>query len=200
MLNLEKINKMKAQLAAGVQVITAPQLFPTPRELAQHMADIILEPNNYSEGVRSWNPNDCHILEPSAGTGVLLGALGCSWHPAGKLVAVELNASLCQQLEHDFPLTEVYQGDFMEFESVPFDRIIMNPPFINGADILHIKHAVSMLKEGGRLVAICAGGPRQKKELEPLVMDSGGIWEPLPAGTFKSQATNVNSVLLTIEG
>jgi len=38
----------------------------------------------------------------------------------------------------------------------------MNPPFENGADIKHIQHAMKMLKPGGRLVAICANGPRQQ--------------------------------------
>lgn len=57
-----------------------------------------------------------------------------------------------------------------------------------------------MLKAGGRLVAICAGGPRQERELKPLAEDSGGIREPLPADTFKESGTGVNTVLLTIEG
>jgi hypothetical protein len=53
---------------------------------------------------------------------------------------------------------------------------------------------------GGRLVAICADGPRQNATLKPLAEDSGGTWEPLPAGTFKEQGTGVNTVLLVIEG
>jgi len=75
----------------------------------------------------------------------------------------------------------------------------MNPPFINGSDIKHIEHALKFLKPGGRLVAICADGPRQNATLKPIAEDSGGFWEPLPAGTFKDQGTNVNTVLLTIE-
>ena len=70
----------------------------------------------------------------------------------------------------------------------------MNPPFENGSDIKHILHARQMLKAGGRLVAICANGPRQERELQPLC-DS---WEVLPPGSFAEQGTNVNTVLLSM--
>jgi 16S rRNA G1207 methylase RsmC len=72
----------------------------------------------------------------------------------------------------------------------------MNPPFADGADIKHILHARTFLNPGGKLVAICANGPRQQAALQPLASS----WEPLPAGTFKESGTNVNTVLLTIEG
>jgi len=49
--------------------------------------------------------------------------------------------------------------------------------------------------KGGIVVAICAGGPRQKEALEPLA----SYWEPLPPGTFHAAGTGVNTVLLTIE-
>ena len=76
----------------------------------------------------------------------------------------------------------------------------MNPPFENGADIKHIKHAVTFLKPAGRLVALCANGPRQEKELKPLAEDSGGFFESLPQGSFKQSGTNVNVAILVIEG
>jgi 16S rRNA G1207 methylase RsmC len=61
-----------------------------------------------------------------------------------------------------------------------YDRILMNPPFANGADIKHILHAIELLKPGGRLVAICADGPRQRDRLGPLAM----LWIQLPHDTF----------------
>ena len=51
---------------------------------------------------------------------------------------------------------------------------------------------------GPGAVAICANGPRQQAALRPLVDESGGEWEDLPAGTFKDSGTNVNAALLTI--
>ena len=54
----------------------------------------------------------------------------------------------------------------MNGELGTFDRIVMNPPFDHGADIRHIEHARGKLKPGGRLVAICAAGPRQRERFE----------------------------------
>jgi 16S rRNA G1207 methylase RsmC len=71
----------------------------------------------------------------------------------------------------------------------------MNPPFERGADIQHIEHARKFVKPGGRLVAICANGPRQRERLMPLATH----WEDLPAGTFKAQGTAVNAALLVID-
>jgi hypothetical protein len=184
---------MKVQIKNGVQIVVAPQLFPTPIELARRIADIA----GIKPGMR--------LLEPSAGTGSLLGAAGTRMfghNPrCGAAVAVEINHKLAEALENDFPLTTVHRADFLQCGDLggPFDVILMNPPFENGVDIKHIKHAVSLLKAGGRLVAICANGPRQNDELRPIAESSGGIWEPLPGDTFKNSGTNVRTVLLTIE-
>lgn len=192
---------MRESLKQGIEVVAAPQLFPTPRDLAQRMADEAdIQPGH-------------KVLEPSAGTGMLIGAMGYRMftglprdegHPMhdkqGQIVAVEINHSLAGNLKREFPKTEVICSDFLQFDShLPgtrkFDRIIMNPPFANGADIKHIKHAATMLAPGGVLVALCADGPRQAKQLEPMA----DLWEPLPADTFKKQGTGVNIVLLTIK-
>lgn len=91
-------------------------------------------------------------------------------------------------------------GDFLRCSAETlwgeFDKILMNPPFEDGADIRHIQHARKMLKPGGTLVAICANGPRQRK----VLMDEAEHWEDLPAGTFKDQGTMVNTALLVIRG
>ena len=79
-----------------------------------------------------------------------------------------------------------------------FDAVLMNPPFENAADIKHITHALTMLKPGGRLVAICANGPRQQAVLRPLVEARGGEWEDLPPDTFKEQGTGVRTALMMI--
>lgn len=185
---------MRETLKQGVQVVSAPQLFPTPRELAERVADEA----SIEAGMR--------VLEPSAGTGMLLGALGGGMFghapECGEVVAVEINQRLANRLENEFPKTKVFCDDFLALQSDKlglFDRIVMNPPFANGQDIAHIKHAYSLLKPKGRLVAICAAGSRQKEILLPMVEQSGGIWEPLPANSFMISGTGVNTVLLTLE-
>lgn len=177
-----KADELKQALKTGVQVVSAPQLFPTPPELCARMVEIA----DIKPGM--------NVLEPSAGTGNILKALPCV-RPNGWVMAIEIKSQLAKLLESE--ADEVHNGDFLQLKADDiglFDRIVMNPPFENGSDIKHIKHALTMLKPGGTLVAICAGGPRQEKELEPLA----DLWEPLPAGTFKGQGTNVNTVLLTI--
>jgi hypothetical protein len=80
-----------------------------------------------------------------------------------------------------------------------FDAVLMNPPFAQGADIAHITHALTMLKPGGRLVALCANGPRQNTSLRPMVEGRGGEWEDLPADTFKEEGTGVRAALITMQ-
>lgn len=182
----EKFQALKDTLKAGVQVVTAPQLFPTPRDLAQRVADLA----DIKPGMR--------VLEPSAGTGALLGAMGGGHNlEFGSVYAVEIDARLADRLRSEFPQVIVDNANFLECNGDigQFDRILMNPPFINGSDIKHIQHARSMLKPGGRLVAICANGPRQREALLPMA----DYWEDLPSGTFSEQGTNVSTALLIIE-
>ena len=176
---------MRQQLKTGVKVVSAPQLFPTPAAVASQMAEVA----RLETGHR--------ILEPSAGTGNLLRAIADSGADC-TIVAVELNVSLAEQLRGLSLAGEVLQADFLECSDLgTFDRILMNPPFADGQDIEHILHARKMLRPGGRLVAICANGPRQNKALRPLVVACGGTWEELPEGTFAG--TGVRAVLLSLE-
>lgn len=179
----EDFQAMRDQLKTGVQVVCAPQLFPTPVELAARMVELAdIEP-----GMR--------VLEPSAGTGRILDQLpeGC------EVVAVEINASLGGRL--DATRRVVVVGDFLrctpEILWGSFDRVLMNPPFANADDIKHIRHALGFLKPGGKLVAICANGPRQNAQLRPLVEQHGGEWEELPPDTFAGSGTEVDTVLCT---
>lgn len=189
-----EFDALRDQLKQGVQVVIAPQLFPTPPDLAARMVDLAA----IQVGQR--------VLEPSAGTGRLLDALpgvtpfpGPNRQTAVEVVAVERNHSLAERVKASGLAGDVVCADFLECggELGSFDRVLMNPPFENAADIKHIQHAISMLKPGGILVAICARAPRQERVLKPLAEDSGGIWEELPPDTFKDSGTNVNTVLLT---
>ena len=180
-----RFEAMRQQLKSGVQIVTAPQLFPTPVELAARMVDEA----GIQPGMR--------VLEPSAGTGRILEQLpeGCS------VVAVEINAGLGGRL--DATKQAVIIGDFLSCSAATlggeFDAICMNPPFENADDIKHIRHAFNMLKPGGRLVAICANGPRQNDQLMPFVESHGGTWEVLPEKTFAASGTNVRTVLLVVD-
>jgi phospholipid N-methyltransferase len=183
-----KFDAMKESLKTGVQTVTAPQLFPTPPEIcAQMIEHAEIEPEQ-------------SILEPSAGTGNIIKAILAESTDV-HLDCVEINYDLCQILKNYLEPSNVYHGDFLE-TSAPFcpdtekgyDRIIMNPPFENGSDIKHIRHAMTFLKPGGRLVALCANGPRQQEAFR----ETAEWWEPLPAKSFASQGTNVNVAMLVL--
>jgi phospholipid N-methyltransferase len=191
--NGAQFDAMRASLKAGVQTVSAPQLFPTPQAIAMKMVEIAeIEPGH-------------KILEPSAGTGAILDQI-ISKNAEADFFAVELNHRLAESLatkyywrgtREDGFCRNVLQGDFLECAGNlgQFDRVIMNPPFENGSDIVHIMHARTMLAPGGRLVALCANGPRQQGKLKPIASK----WHDLPAGSFEAQGTRVNVALLVIE-
>ena len=176
------IEAMRASLRTGVQVVAVPQLFPTPAALAARMVEVA-EINSGHD-----------VLEPSGGTGSLLRAIQAKG-PAS-LVAVEIKAHLADVIRSAYRVP-THCKDFLSCNSElgTFDRIVMNPPFKDAADVQHIQHARRFLKPGGRLVALCAAGPRQEAALRPIA----STWEVLPDGTFKDEGTGVRVALLTIE-
>lgn len=177
--NSADFEAMRDTLKQGIAVVSVAQLFPTPPELAARMVELAeIEPGH-------------RVLEPSAGTGNLLAAM-----PGDTCrIAVEINEKLAKSTKLQ-QLAEVICADFLHCNGIlgTFDRIVMNPPFADGADIEHVKHALKFLKPGGRLIALCANGPRQQRELYPL-----GDWIVLPAGSFKMQGTMVNAAMLVID-
>lgn len=175
---MEEQNKdfgeLKAALNQGIKVVSAPQLFPTPPEIAARMVELA-EIGPYMR-----------VLEPSAGTGNILRAIG----DQPDKVAVEVNPSLVAVLARcGVSGLHVHEADFLECNGNlgKFDRVVMNPPFEGGVDIKHVRHAMSFLNPGGRLVALCANGPRQREAF----MASADYWEDLPDGCFKEQGTSV---------
>lgn len=176
---------MRDSLRQGVQVVSAPQLFPTPPDVAARMVEFAeIEPGQ-------------RVLEPSAGTGNLLRAIRDA-EPEARVTAVELNQKLADMLSTSFNPRPagwaILSDDFLTCNGNlgQFDRVLMNPPFQDGSDIKHIQHALTFLKLGGCLVALCANGPRQNDKLRPLADE----WEELPEDTFAG--TGVHAALLVI--
>lgn len=202
-----EIDAMRQSLKAGVQVVSAPQLFPTPVELAARM----VEEAQITHGAR--------VLEPSAGTGRILGALRDAGAFGSCVVrAVEISSGLARQLADRYPGAVVGCADFLAIDNPAayasrgsmapdpfgqFDCIIMNPPFAKGADVEHVTHAAGFLAPGGRLVAVMSSGvtfrdDRKTRDFRALVERMGGTIEPLPADTFASSGTGVNTVLVVL--
>ncbi|MEU7911396.1 DUF3560 domain-containing protein [Microbispora bryophytorum] len=143
------------------------------------------------------------VLEPSAGTGNIAAA---AVERGGIVTCVEIDANLVEVLADRVPgATMIYRHDFLETDTAQvgtFDRIVMNPPFSGGQDILHVTHALQFLNPGGRLVAVMGAGiifhqSKTAERFRALVEERGGEFEPLPAGSF-APATNANTVVVVI--
>jgi predicted RNA methylase len=185
----EQIAAMRKTLKAGVQVVTAPQLFPTPAPLAAE----IVQMAEIEAGMT--------VLEPSAGTGNLLQAIREATAGEAVRTAVEINGKLCEQLKAQESGADVHQADFLTLSPETFrrfDRVVMNPPFANAEGIKHIEHALKFLKAGSKLVEICAGGPRQAERLGALARQMGGTFENLPEGSFVASGTNVRAAVFAV--
>ena len=179
----ERFDRLAVRHEAGTapRAVSAFNLFQTPPEVAKRMAEALR---------LTGGP----ILEPSAGLGRLLDVVD----PI-PTTAIEIAPQLVQELyKQERDGVKLLQRDFLTVtpeETGLFEAVIMNPPFHMRADIKHIKHALTFLRPGGRLAALCMAGPHREKELKPLAE----TWEILPAKTFKETGTNIDVVFLTIQ-
>ncbi len=140
----------------------------------------------------------CTILEPSAGRGAIAGTIR-SRYPKAKLEVCELMPENKAVLIKDG--FEVIADDFMKLADRKFDRIIMNPPFSKQQDVDHVQHAYELLAPGGVLVAVMAAGitfrdNAKTMDLRNCIAACRGEIDPLPAGSFKSSGTGVNTVIV----
>ena len=173
-----------ADPGSAPRVVTAHQLFQTPDPLAAMLAGMV--------------PKFGRTLEPSAGLGRIYRAIRAV-DATCPVVLVDVSPACCGEL---YRATEgdgnarLVAGDFLTMDADRlgglFDTIVMNPPFTMGSDIKHIEHARKLLAPGGRLVAVCASGPRQRARLKPVATE----WIDLPAGSFKGEGTNVGAAIV----
>ncbi len=167
----------------GVLVVEKDGFFETPPEVVGRMLDLII-----LQGI---------ILEPSAGLGAIADQI-----PVDKdcIRCVEKNEQRAQVLQD-----KGYQTECADFLTVVgrYDTIVMNPPFEQGQDIDHVRHAHGLLAPGGWLVSVVSEGPffRQDKKAQAFRTwfdEVGGYSEKLDSGAFKSSGTQVNARLVTI--
>jgi len=169
---------------AAPRVVSAFNLFQTPEPLARRLAGMF---DRF--GV---------TLEPSAGLGRLYRAVR-EVAPDARITLVDNSPECVRELYRETDgdrEASLISGDFLQKTAEelggPFDSIVMNPPFKMGTDVKHILHARAMLAPGGRLVSLCAAGPRQRAALQPIADQ----WIDLPAGSFRSEGTGVESAIV----
>lgn len=116
---------------------------PTPQRIINKMID---ELGYISPGSR--------VLEPSAGYGHIANSLvQKGFLTPNQIDVIEPNEMLRREL---FAKGFNLKGyDILNyFPTEKYDKIIMNPPFDDGLDILHLLHCYTLLKPNGKLVAI----------------------------------------------
>lgn len=189
--------KRRAELKAkedAIRFIKIPGFFPTPPALA----DETVRKADIQPGMR--------VLEPEGGKGDLAQRIEAA---GGKVDVAETQSSLREILESKgFNLVG---RDMLEIQPPAdgpvYDRIVMNPPFENGQDREHVRHAYDLLKPGGRLVAIMSPGPFQRsfkadQEFKAWAESVGAVVEDNEAGSFAGKEafrqTGVHTVTVTI--
>lgn len=185
-----------AELNDKIRGYKIPGFFPTPKPVARKL-------HAYADIKRGMT-----VLEPSAGNGLLADAIR-EFNADNMIHNVQIDV-----IEKNYDLQEILRlkgynlvaTDFLEFDEKKYDRIIMNPPFEKGQDIIHVRHAYDLLKPGGRLVAIMSGGVKwgissDKVEFRTFVDLRDGMMRELPEGSFKSafMPTGVSTVMVVLE-
>lgn len=194
--------------------------FPTPEGPAQTVREKlhVLRPKKQPQ---------LRLLEPSAGTGNLAKLFFTSpMKPEGKhdwqikrarehneeyrfdnaVDCVEIQPGLAAGLRAQRRYRKVYACDFLSLkpETTGLYHIVgMNPPFDRERDIDHVVHALDFLEPDGLLVAIMSAGTefretRKSTAFRALIAKMGGKFTDLPAGSFSSVGTNVNTIILRV--
>ncbi len=143
------------------------------------------------------------VLEPHAGTGQL--ARRAVEHGA-TVDCIEVHPDRAADLRLSRRYRKVTCGDFLAIqpdEANLYDIAILNPPFNMGRDIDHVLHALRFLKPDGMLHAIMSAGTefRETKKaiaFRDLMKKMHARWSDLPAGSFSSVGTNVNTIILRV--
>lgn len=180
-------------VAAGTGTFVSPKdfgYFWTPQAVGrQALAALDLQPHHL-------------VLEPEGGRGNLADL-------AAAIVGRE-NVHTCEMLDANRKVLEekgyrILGRDFLEMEPEPvYDRILMNPPFNNGADLAHVRHAMKFLKPDGRLVAITSPSHRYVKthaaqEFRDLLEMAGENIADIEPGAFREAGTEAATVIVAFD-
>lgn len=167
-----------------------PGYFPTPRIVVERMLEL------------AQIEVEKKVLEPSAGKANIADLIR-EYYPGAYLSVIEINESLRQIL-----VTKGHNlvgNNFLEHKE-QYSYIIMNPPFEDGQDSQHLKHAHDLLYPGGRVVAIMCEGTFSRSDKKAIEFRNwfesvNGYDEKLPNGAFleSERSTGVATRIVVID-
>lgn len=172
---------LTGQKAVGID------FFPTPTAVAQELVAMA----GLTPVLLEAKPN-LKVYEPHGGAGHIADAIReVGFEP----VVSEISCTLRELLEAKG--YTLIGHDFLEVTE-KFDVIVANPPFCDGADIVHTRHAVSLLNPGGTLVTIVGEGAFARSDAKATAFrewldELGADVEKLPEGTFLDPALPVTT-------
>jgi hypothetical protein len=139
------------------------------------------------------------ILEPEAGLAAIASYLRA---PKENIFCIEKNLARADAIRKQGFTTLCC--DFLEYQpGVLFDTIFMNPPFEQGQDIDHVRHAYDCLASSGDMVAVMSEGvffrsERKSTSFREWLEQVGGVSEQLPDHSFRESGTDVSTRLVVI--
>jgi len=202
-LSVDQLAEALAQaldLGEIVDRVKAMQFYETPPALAKRLIE--------AAGVK---PGD-RVLEPSCGRCAIARQLPLGVEHVGLIELDPAHAVAIEAFAQDWgpeSCDRVIGGDFLRERLAdlgwdPFDAVVMNPPFANGAAVDHIVHALGFLRPGGRLAAVAPASvafrtdAKHRAFRERIAQHCRGYMVPLPNDSF-APATRVRTVLVTLE-
>ena len=181
-------------IETGTVEVIKDGFFRTPMSVVDRMA-----------GAIGFDPRVHRFLEPSAGDGAIVDILTSKYGVPYRLIdCVEMNPVRAEALRKKG--YRVYPIDFLKYiTATRYDRILMNPPFEDGQDIDHVRHAYKLLVPGGKLASVMSEGPffrtnRKAVEFRQWIVSKHGYFDiKLPDGSFRASGTGVNARIVVIE-
>lgn len=141
--------------------------------------------------------DDMRVLEPSAGEGRIANIIR-EQHPFSEIVVLDSSRKSCKVLR-ELGYETVIEGDFLDYSpKEKFDRVIMNPPFESGLDAKHIRHAYSLLRDSGRLIAIVSQKTLDGIVFREWVDNNKGMWISNPPFTFYANGVDIATVTVVM--
>ena len=182
--------------------------FPTPPELTAELFEEWLDFDLIDYYARC-EPGGLNVLEPSAGTGAIADQIKAYFGESATIDTVEYlpeNAEILGSKGYN-----VENIDFLDFSPERrYDYIIMNPPFSLISDrvayMTHVRHAQSLLKPRGKLIAILPtswtkGEGKKEVQFREFVASYQSTNVPMmfPKGAFKESGTMVETMAIELD-
>lgn len=167
------------------------QAFYTPAWLADRMAN------------RAYLKPGHRLLEPSCGMGALVDAALRAQPEIASITAYDIDPVAACVGDKDHCCVEIRDFLTVPVPLMPYDRILMNPPFTKGQAVQHVHRAIVMLGAYGYLVAIMppawrTSSRRVDEAFRDLLEHYETDIEEIEAGAFKDAGTMIRTVMLVV--